>query len=286
MKSSLKMIFFCALLTSGCNRGVQLLSITDDVILIPSMHYDSPIRPQEGQKKFEPRSFLYKLGDDTVRLTIIDHNKNGKFNDFEDVFVVSSKHNSVPFFPFLNPNVTKYTPGMIVAYHGHVMKIQNIEENGSTIKMNYLGINNKNKRRPAAKLSHYLDDSLSLIEVNTGEEISISTILNNNSNKLAYFHFWWTACVPCFDEIPYLLKLEQEGVLVINLANKDRESHDQLMKTIAKHSYPGLHFYGTPELVREFSQNGFPFGTLIEVKSGKKLIEGKQVFLVYEAIKK
>jgi thiol-disulfide isomerase/thioredoxin len=279
-------LFVLVLLLSSCSNRVGLLSTSSEVTLIPSLHFDSPVRTRPGETPFEFRSFLYLLGQDTIRITVIDHNRNGKFNDSLDIVVVSTAYTSVPLFPFLNPNVAKYKKDMVVAYHDHALKINNIEEDGNAVKMKYVGATSKLHQKPEARYSALMDTDLTIVDVITGEERRIASIISERSQKLVYFHFWWTACVPCFDEIPFLQKLIEEGVMVVNLANRDRESHEHLLKTITKHSYPGLHFYGTPQLVRELSQNGYPFGTLVDAKTGKKLIEGEDLLLVYEAIKK
>jgi thiol-disulfide isomerase/thioredoxin len=287
MTNYLKTVFFLfaiAILFSNCTARLKSLSTSSEVMLIPSKYIDTPVRTRPGESPLQYKSYLYKIEGDTFRITVIDNNRNGKYNDSDDVFVISSSSPSVPIFSFLNPNVANYSVGMLVSYKEHHFQVGNISEKGDRVKLKFLK-NPSITGKPIANYTDYIDTDHHLENVYNYESKSIREMVIEHPQQMIYFHFWWTACAPCFNEIPFLQKLEEEGVLVVNIASKERETHEHLLKTITKHEYPGLHYYGNPELVREFSQNGYPFGVLVESKSGKKLIS-ENAWLTYESLMK
>lgn len=241
------------------------------------------VMSREGAEHYDYKSMLYTIDRDTFRITLIDKSRNGRFNDLDDLIVISSSVDTVPLLPFMNLNVVNYSDQLLLAYKDHYFEVKHLPENGKSVQLKHIPKSKIDGRKPDAHFTELLNLDHLIENVHTREAESIIEILEDNPKQRVYFHFWWTACVPCFNEIPFLQKLEQEGILVINLASKQYETHADLLKSIAKHDYPGLHYYSTPDVVREFSQNGFPFGVLVESNSGKQLKHGS-AFKIFDFI--
>lgn len=266
--------FYVLVLSTGCATTVSYISTPSDAVPVAGVHLIELSINDPKLKSLSSVSHLFEAKKDTFRITLIDKNKNGLYNDPDDIFVVSSTSPYVPVYVDFNPNVARLSDTLVFSFKGNVFNVEEIAESGMVGRIRYLGKSEQIDVTSAAVFEDYINPNFKLKDIYTTDEILISQILEKHPQQYAYFHFWFTSCPPCMEEVPYIQELEAMGVLTINIANESFDKSIRLQEVIAQFNYPGLHYYGSPEVVRNFGQNGFPFGILSELETGRKLLVG------------
>lgn len=268
----------------SCSNKINYLGNKNDTIPVSGPHLVFLSLNDNEITSLPIKSSLFKLGNDSLVISMIDKNKDNIFNGKEDLLVITAPDSPyIPVYKQFNPNVTPYTQDLIISYKGNLLKVENVSIDGESIKLKYTGNAKKSKIKAQAIFDNYIDSSIRIQELYSSKEIPISELLRSQSgtSKHVYFHFWYTSCIPCIEEIPSLRKLENKGITIVNIALKKFDDPARLKEVIKKFDYPGRHFYGNDILVKNLGQNGFPFGVLVESPSGKKLKSDNNIIDIF-----
>ncbi len=271
----------------GCNNKVSYLGIKQDTIPVSGPHLVFLSLKNPEISSLPLKSSLFKLGKDSLVITMVDKNKNRIFNEKEDLLIITSPDSPyIPVYKDFNPNTTPYSKDLIISYQENLLQIKNVSIDGESIQLKYIGNAKKVKIKAQAVFEDFIDPTIKIRELFSNKEIKISNLLLSQatSSKFIYFHFWYTSCIPCIEEIPELKKLEEKGITVVNIALEKFDDPIRLKEIIKKFDYPGEHYFGNNALIKNLGQNGFPFGVLVESASGKKIKSDnniKEIFAEY-----
>lgn len=258
----------------SCTNQVKYIGVKDGTIPVSGTHLIEISAMNKNVSSLPLKSTLYRVNHDTMMITMVDKTKDNIFNQEKDLFVVSDPTSPyVPVYVNFNPNVANVSPKMLFSFKGKFFQVNNVSENGEVIDIKYIISNNKKERAIQACFEDVVNAKLKLKDVYSNTEQTVSAILaeKTTSNKYTFFHFWYTSCPPCIEEIPFLTKLEERGVAVINIALPLFDDKEKLIDAIDSFNYPGDHFWGDAQVVKNFGQNGFPYGVLVESATHLKL---------------
>ncbi len=276
------------------NPILLILMITSIIGCTPKLKYlgshHQPITPVMGMHLIDftsedtlfstlpLKAHNYVFGRDSFMIVLVDETKDNLFTQPEDIVVIAPLNSKyVPVLPITNPNVTHYSRDLTLSYEGNLFSLDEVADKGERLKLHYLPKSKKESSIVDAGFSEFIDTTLRLRSITDGRDYSISSILESTKGKYIYFHFWYTACPPCMEEIPYLKVLEKKGIPVINIASSKIDKDEDISRAVTRFNYPGRHFVAGFDVARSFGQNGFPFGVLVEVHSGRKLNFGSSV---------
>jgi len=268
----------------SCNNKVTYLGIKNDTIPVSGPHLVFLSLKNTKISSLSLKSSLFKLKKDSLVITMIDKDRDSIFNGKEDLLIITSPDSPyIPIYKDFNPNVTSYVRNVIISYQGDLLQVENVSADGESVALKYIGNSKEMRTKAQAVYEDFIDPTMKIRELYSNEETTISSFLFNQtkSEKYIYFHFWYTSCIPCIEEIPHLSKLEEKGVAVVNIALEKFDDPIRLKEVIGKFNYPGKHYYGNDALIKNLGQNGFPFGVLVESASGKKVKSDNNIIDIF-----
>lgn len=284
--------YLCILLLSlyfvSCSKKIQYLGSYPDTKAVSGPHLVFLSLKDPKMASLSLKSSLFKIGKDSLVITMVDKNRDSIYNQEEDLLAITAPGSIyIPILKYFNPNVTSYEEDLLIAHQDNLLQVEKVTDDGNDIKLKYIGKTQHSKIKPKAILNDKIDLTNTVQEVYSNTQTTIANLLADQmeNNKFTYFHFWYTSCIPCIEEIPNLRKIQQKGIAVINIALEKFDDPERLKKMIAKFDYPGLHYYGNEALVRNLAQNGFPYGVLVVTASGKKIRSEGNVMEVFAELR-
>ncbi len=204
--------------------------------------------------------FVYQQ--DSIRIGIIDHNVNGKYNDLDSDRIVIGEYDG-------EINGTDEASGAVVLdsttyFHStnYGFEITEVADNGTSISVKPT-LSGTTERRITEGQSVY-DYTFELL---SGEKTSIYDFLGGE--KMLYLNFWANWCAGCHQEIDDLKRIHSDfSDKVILVSLNYNEDSQRIESFLNKYDVEWLNGYSTTEINEELFIQGLPRNILID-PSGK-----------------
>jgi thiol-disulfide isomerase/thioredoxin len=228
--------------------------------------YEDWVKKIPMMKNIEMQGGYLKIkGKKKFGVALRDKNKNGIWNEInkDQIFLFAPESEYIEWMEQCS-NVSSIQRKMDLEFEGFSYTVDSIDLNGKFISIHRSL--SSTKKEPSIKISKTLPNALTVTELKERKEYNLSELLaaNAKGKKYVYFNFWAPWCAPCIEDIPQLILLEKQGVIVVNVC--DEKSISQAEETILKQNMPGIHLVGNLSIQHSLSWcgNGYPYGVLFE----------------------
>lgn len=264
---------FCILYSgTSCNTSRQVREVVGNYNIIP-VYTKSWLDISKGDPRLvnlKTISHAYISSKDSFLITLLDMDENKSFIDSKDVVVVGSVKDSLaPIFPALNINAAFFSPGLVFDFYGTKYQIINASADGKQISIHQ--IKSSPDGIPQITVTDQISNELMVPEINSTQSYNLLKTIQAQNKKYVLLYFWSPNCTACFENIPKLKKLESSGIGIVNIFYMDDDEITLVEKEISRFDIPGINFRSSPELIKFFSQNGFPYSVLVDASANKML---------------
>ncbi|MEO7925269.1 MAG: thioredoxin domain-containing protein [Saprospiraceae bacterium] len=215
-------------------------------------------------------SNAYGTAQDSFVITLIDMDENGSYINFSDVVAVSALHDSIaPVIVSNNCNAAYYKPSLEFEFYGTAYKLRDVSTDGQHVSIQKISSGETIKTQTF--ITDQISSELSIAGIGSYKSENLIEIIQSRHSKYILLNFWSPGCGPCFENIPMLKKFAGEGVGIINIIQMEDDEIAFVEEQITRLDVPGLNFRSSDQLVKYFSQNGFPYSVLIDAQANKIL---------------
>ncbi|MEP6793921.1 MAG: hypothetical protein ABJB16_06325 [Saprospiraceae bacterium] len=260
---------FCTSTSCVSSKYVQELGGKHDRSLVYSKAlFRAPEEPRLSN--LNRVSHAYGTAQDSFVITLIDMDENGSYINFVDVVAVSALHDSIaPVIVSNNCNAAYYKPSLEFEFYGTAYKLCDVSPDGQHVSIQK--VSSVEPIKTQTFVTDKISDELSIAEIGSYKPENLNEIIQSQHSKYILLNFWSPGCDPCFDNIPMLKKFASEGVGIINIIQMEDDEIGFVEEQITQLDIPGLNFRSSDQLVKYFSQNGFPYSVLIDAHANKIL---------------
>lgn len=113
-----------------------------------------------------------------------------------------------------------------------------------------------------------------------GAEVSLKSVVENPKNRYVLLEFWGTYCVPCMNEIPYLVdayaKYKNKGFEIYSVSLNDDKSTNEWVAVVKEKGMKWINVRATDgsNVSGEYGVYGVPANFLIDCATGKIAASG------------
>lgn len=261
--------FYCYNVLSQTSDNVKNVAGNYDRILVYAKSY-SFSQGDPHLAKLKRISHAYSFSKDTFVITLIDMNENESFVDIKDIVVVSSIRDSLaPVIPRANSNAAYFTPELVFNFYGTLYKLIDVSSDGEHISIQK--IESGSDFKTEILVTDQISNELMISDIKSENWYNLLESIEALDKKYVLMYFWSPYCAACFENIPKLRKLESSGIGILNIFFMGDDEITLVEKQISRFDIPGINFRNSPELMKYFSQNGFPFSVLVDASANKML---------------
>jgi len=270
----LLMMLFC-ILSSGtsCNTSRSVTEVAGNYDRIP-VYANSLVDISVGDPrlmKLQRTSHAFISSRDSFVITLFDMTENESFDNSKDVVVVTSLKDSIaPIIPLANSNAAFYRPGLPFDFNGTKYQLINATSDGNQVFINR--VKSSHDFKPQMFVTDEVSNELMISEINSPNSVNLQKTIQDQKRKYVLLDFWSPNCPPCFENIPTLRRMESSGIAIINIFYMSDDEVGLVENQISRFDIPGINFRSSPELIKFFSQNGFPYTVLVEAYDNKIIL--------------
>lgn len=275
----LLMMLFC-ILSSGtsCNTSRPVTEVAGNYDRIP-VYANSLFDISVGDPhlmNLQRTSHAFISSKDSFVITLFDMNENVSFDNSKDVVVVTSLKDSLaPIIPFANSNAAFYRPGLPFDFNGTKYQLINAASDGNQVFINR--VKSSHDSKPLMFVTDEVSNELKISEINSPNSVNLLKTIQDQKRKYVLLDFWSPYCPPCFENIPTLRIMESSGIAIINIFYMSDDEVGLVENQISRFDIPGVNFRSSTELIKYFSQNGFPYTVLVEAFDNKILLSTHEI---------